>query len=597
MKQDKFTKGTGILGFILAFAVGMVAMRTIDASSPRSPVATAEKNSEGSSVSSRQVNPGAVRVDLHVMAQCPYGVQAEAAFKDVVAKFGNDLDLHVEYIGQNDAAAQPSSMHGPNEVKGDLYQVCAKKYAPAKAFDFILCQNENSKEVAHERRGLRRANRRPGRQDHGLRRRPGGQGPPPRLVQALAGQGRHAAARRSSSPARKYEGGRKPTDLMKAICNGADGKKPAACSDIPESPKVNVTILSDNRCGADCDTAPHRGEHPRQRGRPGHHERSTTPRPRASSSSAQIRPGRRCPPPSSTRRSTPTRTRSPPSRAASRTPASYKVLSHGRLEPGVRRRRRLQARRVQDHDAVPRRDPEEARRLRHGAVPVRREGARRDEGGHRQLQEGGRARSTSSPLHRRRRRQEPHVDARRRRGGRGRSRGVRHQALRQGPEVHGLHLVPQQEHPRHELAVVHGRLDGHRHRRHQEVLRRATRASSSSPRRSPSRRRAGIGASPTWLANNKYKFSGIDAQTIKTNLCAHNPKLAGCDATLSAARRRPSRAAQGARLRRLVAMGGAEAPPKPPRSDPPYLLPWDARRMAGASPDPHPPTCWSACGT
>jgi hypothetical protein len=43
----------------------------------------------------------------------------------------------------------------------------------------------------------------------------------------------------------------------------------------------------------------------------------------------------------------------------------------------------------------------------------------------------------------------------------------------------------------------------------------------------------GIGASPTWLANNKYKFSGIDAQTIKTNLCSHNAKLAGCDATLS----------------------------------------------------------------
>jgi hypothetical protein len=43
----------------------------------------------------------------------------------------------------------------------------------------------------------------------------------------------------------------------------------------------------------------------------------------------------------------------------------------------------------------------------------------------------------------------------------------------------------------------------------------------------------GIAASPTWLANNKFKFSGIDAQTIKTNLCSHNAKLAGCDATLS----------------------------------------------------------------
>ena len=43
-----------------------------------------------------------------------------------------------------------------------------------------------------------------------------------------------------------------------------------------------------------------------------------------------------------------------------------------------------------------------------------------------------------------------------------------------------------------------------------------------------------IGSSPTWLANSKYKFAGIDAQTIKTNLCAHNPTLKGCDKTLSA---------------------------------------------------------------
>jgi hypothetical protein len=44
----------------------------------------------------------------------------------------------------------------------------------------------------------------------------------------------------------------------------------------------------------------------------------------------------------------------------------------------------------------------------------------------------------------------------------------------------------------------------------------------------------GIGSSPTWLANSKYKFAGIDAQTIKTNLCSHNPTLKGCDKTLSA---------------------------------------------------------------
>jgi len=43
----------------------------------------------------------------------------------------------------------------------------------------------------------------------------------------------------------------------------------------------------------------------------------------------------------------------------------------------------------------------------------------------------------------------------------------------------------------------------------------------------------GIGASPTWLANNKFKFSGIDAETIKTNMCKHNANLPNCDKKLS----------------------------------------------------------------
>lgn len=31
-----------------------------------------------------------------------------------------------------------------------------------------------------------------------------------------------------------------------------------------------------------------------------------------------------------------------------------------------------------------------------------------------------------------------------------------------------------------------------------------------------------IGASPTWLANNKYQFSGITAEDVKTNVCKYN---------------------------------------------------------------------------
>ncbi|MFZ2456126.1 MAG: hypothetical protein WAX07_06590 [Candidatus Altiarchaeia archaeon] len=43
----------------------------------------------------------------------------------------------------------------------------------------------------------------------------------------------------------------------------------------------------------------------------------------------------------------------------------------------------------------------------------------------------------------------------------------------------------------------------------------------------------GISGSPTWLANNRYEFGGIDSETVKTNLCKYNAGLSGCDVVLN----------------------------------------------------------------
>lgn len=43
-----------------------------------------------------------------------------------------------------------------------------------------------------------------------------------------------------------------------------------------------------------------------------------------------------------------------------------------------------------------------------------------------------------------------------------------------------------------------------------------------------------IGSSPTWLANNRVEFSGIDAESIKQSFCKANPGLAGCEKSLTA---------------------------------------------------------------
>ncbi|MGE0793349.1 MAG: DsbA family protein [Candidatus Woesearchaeota archaeon] len=43
----------------------------------------------------------------------------------------------------------------------------------------------------------------------------------------------------------------------------------------------------------------------------------------------------------------------------------------------------------------------------------------------------------------------------------------------------------------------------------------------------------GIGASPTWIANNRYQFGGITSDVVQSNICQYNIDLEGCDAVVS----------------------------------------------------------------
>jgi glutaredoxin len=201
--------------------------------------------------SKRTITPGVtpVPVDLYVMSQCPYGVQVENNFRDVLALLGPYLTFRIDYIGKDDNG-QLSSMHGPDEVQGDLAQVCAQKHAP-KYFDLILCQNKAMKEVGSnweacaDEVGIEKKN---------IAKCLGGDEGKKLLSESFA---RAQAAGAKGSPTlmiggQKHEGGRKPADLMKAICGKFTGTVPAECAEIPQAPKVNVTILRDDRCTS-CD--------------------------------------------------------------------------------------------------------------------------------------------------------------------------------------------------------------------------------------------------------------------------------------------------------------------------------------------------------
>ncbi|HKE15135.1 MAG TPA: DsbA family protein [Kofleriaceae bacterium] len=203
---------------------------------------TTGKDSNESAVAA----PGAAKLELFVMSQCPYGVQVVNAAAEAKKTLGSALDLQIQFIGDG-APGNFNSLHGPNEVKGDLVQVCAFKHAPTRALGMITCQNKDPKQVAENWRDCAKQ---AGMDVAELDKCANGDEGQKLLAASFAEAKKRGA---SGSPTmfmagQPYEGGRKPRDFVRAACGASKGSKPEACAKIPVPPKVSAVFLSDKRC-------------------------------------------------------------------------------------------------------------------------------------------------------------------------------------------------------------------------------------------------------------------------------------------------------------------------------------------------------------
>lgn len=214
-------------------------------------------SADGSSVKesdgAKRKKKGAVPVELFVMSQCPYGVQAMNVLTPVLEKMGGDVDFSLQYIGKVDESGNLTSMHGDSEVKGNIAQLCAEKHAPDKYLSIIACQNENMREVATNWEACATKQNVPVEPLKTCIEGPEGK---ELLTKSFK---RAEEANASGSPTfliggKPYQGRRTEEALTRAICAAHTGKPaPAPCAALPELPTVNVTVLSDKRC-KECET-------------------------------------------------------------------------------------------------------------------------------------------------------------------------------------------------------------------------------------------------------------------------------------------------------------------------------------------------------
>ena len=86
-------------------------------------------------------------VQLFVMSQCPYGVQAENGIKSVVELMGSSIDFQLKFIANDNGDGTFASLHGQNEVDEDIRQICIMKYENAKLWTYLECVNKDYQNI------------------------------------------------------------------------------------------------------------------------------------------------------------------------------------------------------------------------------------------------------------------------------------------------------------------------------------------------------------------------------------------------------------------------------------------------------------------
>jgi hypothetical protein len=84
-------------------------------------------------------------LDVFVMSQCPFGVRALDAMRDVLSNFKGKLRFNIHYIAEKKDDGGFTALHGQPEVEENIRHLCAKKHYRRgnKYLDYIWCRNRN----------------------------------------------------------------------------------------------------------------------------------------------------------------------------------------------------------------------------------------------------------------------------------------------------------------------------------------------------------------------------------------------------------------------------------------------------------------------
>lgn len=208
-----------------------------------------DKSTKGSTASTeapKQTVAEKAKVEFYIMSKCPFGVKVVEAIYPVLKEMGANVDFDLEFIGR-EVGGKLTSLHKEPEVKGNMLQICAAKYAPNAYLEFVHCMNRSWRKIPE---GWESCAKETGMPMDKLRTCYEGQEGHD-LLKASFDKAQRRRARGSPTMyigGKLYRGGRSDKAFTRAICNAFPKDKPEVCASLPPPVKVPVTIISDERC-------------------------------------------------------------------------------------------------------------------------------------------------------------------------------------------------------------------------------------------------------------------------------------------------------------------------------------------------------------
>lgn len=195
---------------------------------------------------------------LYIMSKCPYAASVLTSLQPVLANFGPWVDFRLELIGGEEGGTL-YSLHGEDEVKGDLAYACAQEELPGdrRYMSLIACMNADFSHIPANLDSCLASSLSPEEAAKVRGCLESGKGDA--LLKASFDRSMQAEVQGSPTmviAGKPYSGGRTVEAFVRALCRAREGEGPRACRDIPIPVPLDVVIIGDVRCRlASCDVA------------------------------------------------------------------------------------------------------------------------------------------------------------------------------------------------------------------------------------------------------------------------------------------------------------------------------------------------------